>query len=67
MPLDCFIVTRQFNLFTGKVGYFKPSQPKFLLDLLLIWLGNLLGTSLVGYGLRLARIVNHWGEGQKFM
>ena len=52
------IVTRQFNLFTGKVGYFKPSQPKFLLDLLLIWLGNLLGTSLVGYGLRLTRIVN---------
>ncbi len=38
------IVTNGLNLYTGKVGYLLEQKPEYLPELLLIWLGNLLGT-----------------------
>ena len=34
------VVNQQFALFTGRVGDFKLKQPAFLIDLLIIWIGN---------------------------
>lgn len=50
------ICTFGFNLFTGKVGYVFERPPAYLGFLLSVWLGNLAGTALVGYGIRLTRI-----------
>ena len=49
------ICTFGFNLFTGKVGYILENSPSYAGFLLLVWLGNLLGTAAVGYALRLTR------------
>ena len=46
--LFTILVFRLF-LFTGKVGYAVQEKPAYLVDLLIIWLGNLIGT--VGVGL----------------
>lgn len=46
--LFTILVFRLF-LFTGKVGYAVQERPAYLVDLLIIWLGNLIGT--VGVGL----------------
>lgn len=46
-----------FHLFTGKVCYLFESPPKSYLPFLgLVWLGNLCGCLLAGYGLRLTRL-----------
>ncbi|MCR5348363.1 MAG: formate/nitrite transporter family protein [Bacilli bacterium] len=37
------------NLFTGKVGYLFEKKPSFLLDLLFMCLGNVVGAMTVGY------------------
>ena len=37
-----------FGLFTGKAGYLLENPPSFAVDLLVIWLGNLVGTGLMG-------------------
>lgn len=39
------ILSFGFNLFTGKVGYAVENKPSYLIDLLVIWLGNLIGTA----------------------
>lgn len=44
------------NLFTGKVGYLVGKPLSYLLDLLVIWLGNLTGTFLTGLAVRSTRI-----------
>ncbi len=49
------VVNQQFALFTGRVGDFKLKQPGFLIDLLIIWLGNFAATAGVGYLLRVTR------------
>jgi len=41
------IFTGGLNLFTGKVGFAVVRAPSFLVDLLWIWLGNLIGTAIV--------------------
>ena len=42
------ICTRGYALFTGKACYlFENPWPGYLLDLLIIWVGNLLGTMLI--------------------
>lgn len=38
-----------FSLFTGKVGYAVENPPSYLIDLAVIWVGNLLGTALTGW------------------
>lgn len=42
-------------LYTGKIGYVFENKPSFLLDLLVIWIGNLIGATGSGYLLRLTR------------
>ena len=37
------------NLFTGKVGYLLEQKPIFLLDLLIMAIGNIIGALAVGY------------------
>ncbi|MDD7402188.1 MAG: formate/nitrite transporter family protein [Eubacteriales bacterium] len=49
------ICTRAYNLFTGKVSYYLDGTYS-LLDLLLIWLGNLLGTWVFAQALHATRV-----------
>jgi formate/nitrite transporter FocA (FNT family) len=42
------ICTRGYNLFTGKACYLFDNKPDYILDLLVIWIGNLLGCMLLG-------------------
>lgn len=50
------ICTFGFNLFTGKVGYVFENPPAYTGFVLSVWLGNLVGTGLVGYAVRATRI-----------
>ena len=50
------ICVHGLNLFTGKVGYLLQNPPEYLLELLVIWLGNLAGTGLTALAVRLSRI-----------
>lgn len=43
------ILVFRLSLFTGKVGYAVMEKPSYLIDLVIIWFGNLIGT--VGVGL----------------
>ena len=49
------IVTNRLMLFTGKVGYLFENKPKYLLELLIIWLGNFAGTGAVALAIRCTR------------
>ena len=53
-----------FNLFTGKVGYAPDNhfRPAYLLFLLLVWLGNLVGAWLVANLLSLTRLAGPFAE-----
>lgn len=42
------ILSFDFALFTGKVGYAVENKPSYVTDLALIWLGNLIGTAVFG-------------------
>lgn len=50
------ILSFGFNLFTGKVGYAVENKPSYLLDLLIIWIGNLAGTFIMGCMILCTRI-----------
>lgn len=50
------IVTNGFSLFTGKVGYLLENKPAYLLDLLIIWIGNFIGTNITALVLLLTRL-----------
>ena len=51
------ICTRGYNLFTGKACYlFDNPWPGYIIDLLVIWLGNLAGTMLIAAMERLTGI-----------
>lgn len=50
------ICTFGFNLFTGKVGYIFENPPAYTGFVLSVWLGNLIGTGIVGYAVRATRI-----------
>ena len=43
------ICERGYNLFTGKVCYVFDNKPKYLIFLLVVWVGNLLGTMLIAF------------------
>ncbi len=47
-----------FNLYTGKIGFLitEKNKRKFAVDLILIWLGNIIGTGITALCLRLTRI-----------
>ena len=44
------------NLYTGKIGYVIDNKPKYLIELLITLIGNLIGTVACGYLLFLSRI-----------
>lgn len=50
------ILTFGFNLYTGKIGYAVGNEPSYIVDLILIWLGNLIGTMIVGLSIQLTRV-----------
>ena len=50
------ICTNGFNLYTGKIGYVIDNKPKYLVELLITLIGNLIGTVACGYLLFLSRI-----------
>lgn len=43
------ICVYQMALFTGKIGYILQNKPFYLVECLIVWLGNLVGTSLGGF------------------
>lgn len=50
------VCTLGLNLFTGKICYALDHPPAYLLDCLVIWLGNFLGAWLSGNALALTRL-----------
>ena len=51
------VLTTDLNLFTGKVCYVFDNKPKYIPDLIIIYLSNLIGASVVGYALRLDKFL----------
>jgi len=43
------VCTLKFNLFTGKIGYVFDKDKKYILDLIVMYLGNLVGALIFGY------------------
>lgn len=56
------ILTFGFMLFTGKVGYAVENKPAYLIDLAVIWAGNLIGTALTAGLVLLTRIGGNISE-----
>lgn len=56
------ICTHGFNLFTGKACYILDNKPSYLGTLVVIWLGNLLGTSLMAFLVRSTRLAASYVE-----
>ncbi len=50
------ICANGFNLYTGKIGYVIDNKPKYLIELLITLIGNLIGTLSSAYVLSLSRI-----------
>lgn len=55
------ICVHGLNLFTGKVGYLVNQPVSYLLDLLVIWIGNLAGTYLAAAGIMSTRSYEDYG------
>ena len=55
----CFF---SFNLYTGKVGYVFNNKPAFLLDLLLMYIGNFIGSITIGYLIRVTSLYTSLDE-----
>ena len=49
------ILINGFLLFTGKTAYLLENQPSYILFLLLIWVGNIIGCGLMGLLVQLAK------------
>ncbi len=43
-------------LYTGKVGYAVENKPSYLIDLVVIWVGNFIGTLATGLVIQLTRV-----------
>lgn len=52
------IISLKLHLYTGKVGYIFENKKSFLLDLLITYIGNIIGVVVSGYSLRLTRLSN---------
>lgn len=50
------IVVFGLHLFTGKVGYIPANKPVYVFEVLVTWLGNLIGTNLCAFLVRNTRI-----------
>ncbi len=58
------ICTRGYNLFTGKACYIPENKPRYIINLGIIWIGNLLGCMLVAGLERLTGICGETGINQ---
>lgn len=54
------IITGKLHLYTGKIGYVFEQKPKYLLELLIILIGNLFGSILMGVILNFTRFVDKY-------
>lgn len=52
------IVTKELNLFTGKVGYIVNNNLSYMKEVVITLVGNAIGTTLVGLILRFTRIAS---------
>lgn len=52
------VCVSNLHLFTGRAGYLLEEGPRYLVDLGVTWLGNLLGAGVTGYALRYTRIAS---------
>ena len=43
------IIQYGFNLYTGKVGYIPEREPAYIIDVILIFLGNMIGTAAAAF------------------
>lgn len=50
------IVTKEFNLYTGKVGYIFQKDFPYFLEVIMTLVGNFIGTFFVGFLLKFTRI-----------
>lgn len=50
------VCVKPVNLFTGKVGYVFENKPIFIVDLLVMILGNAVGTAIIALIVRLANV-----------
>lgn len=50
------VAVLQLQLYTGKIGYLPFQKPSYLLELLITWVGNLVGTFVVGTLIRHTRL-----------
>lgn len=50
------ICTMKFNLYTGKICYVFENKISYLLELIIIWIGNFVGTFLTANIIKLTRI-----------
>lgn len=53
------VVSCGFHLYTGKIGDLLDHPPVFLLELLIVWCGNLLGAAAVGAGVAATRMTGY--------
>lgn len=56
------VVVFQLHLFTGKIGYLPFQKPAYLVELLITWLGNLVGTFITAIMVRNSRIFEGMAE-----
>lgn len=49
------IVTRNFHLFTGRIGYVLDQSKSYSTSLIITWIGNLIGTNLVSLAILFTR------------
>ena len=50
------ICTQGFNLFTGKACYILDNKPAYLLDLVIIWIGNAIGALVIAFFIHMSRL-----------
>ena len=50
------VVVFKLQLFTGKIGYLVVNKPSYLIELALTWIGNFIGTFIVGNIIQYTRI-----------
>ncbi len=50
------VLTFGLALFTGKVGYAVEQKPRYLIDLCVIWVGNLAGAVITGLLIQMTRV-----------
>lgn len=50
------ICTQGFNLFTGKACYILDNKPSYIIDLLIVWVGNAIGALIIAFFIHCSRL-----------